>query len=820
MTLILLGCGKQPWEPGTLAHLEAQYSQIERNIKRNIAQVATDPKCFKDRYTVSAIQRDIAQLLEKNKQLEPYREQRPWRGIPLQGLPAGHVDYLLASEDFLAKEIDVSHCSLAPCVFNTIYNKPQDDIAGHVALWIFLKTGYSLSGIAQVPRYDVSSLPLADFYFKDDELHKLWRAMQMAPETLFNLKPMKVFYRFPHGRVDPKMQSIAAFAHSGGWIVLLDKFSHVQSIHHELGHQYDFASKYPSQQDEFLQLSGWERKSYYDNSDQLVEQWIHQADQDGYDGFVRDYAGTAPAEDFAESLAYYRSRGMTLKSKAPQKFDYFKNKIYQKRDYTADGLKQFYSRQASQLMQAQAPEWITTCLSERADGAEGQIAFQFTAQHQLELTDHNLTSDNLRCLEIKIDQGVETLERRLSYEEPEACQILGAMEENWWHDTAHEMTPTFIGALDEIKKESDILKFRQQIAKKINSLSPFDFGELIINCHQEGDSSQQCFEHHLQRYVANAAQEYITLNAAIIADEAIRLQQQHPYATSYRITSNRVKGMLQISMSSIKSQANDLAKDCSSQRQFKAHSKRRTHYSGTNNARLLESWFLDCINANYQRALQNLIEANTKKYDISNQPFKEFAQHIYQDEFLPAMGTAVDELVEQQRDAMNAMQGRIKNMALQYFNHHPDWHLNRPHNESALDTCRKLGQKIIQDIRNQQDDILVVNFWSGLPNQLCSELALQEPQRKIFGNTPLAKDLWDTFLREWKLAKSECPRGANFVEKTANFSCASLAIIPATNRAWAKVSQQPNFKHFKDEKQAMLRALILRAKSFQQKLLE
>ena len=116
--------------------------------------------------------------------------------------------------------------------------------------------------------------------------------------------------------------------------------------------------------------------------------------------------GLIPEEDFAVSIAYYRSYATTLKSKAPQKFDYFKNKIYQGKDYTPDGLKQFYSRQVSHLIQAQAPEWIATCWSEKTAGAEGQTAFSFSAPHRSELTNHILTSGNLlRCLEIKIDRS-------------------------------------------------------------------------------------------------------------------------------------------------------------------------------------------------------------------------------------------------------------------------------------------------------------------------------------------------------------------------------------------------------------------------------
>ena len=104
--------------------------------------------------------------------------------------------------------------------------------------------------------------------------------------------------------------------------------------------------------------------------------------------------------------------------------------------------------------------------------------------------------------------------------------MLDAMGENWWHRAAHEMTPAFMAALNESKKESDILKFRQQIAKNLDPLNPFagfDLGELIINCHREDDSSPQCFEHYLQEYVTNAAQEYAALNTTTIADEAMKL---------------------------------------------------------------------------------------------------------------------------------------------------------------------------------------------------------------------------------------------------------------------------------------------------------
>ena len=107
--------------------------------KASQQEVASDrPECAKDRYSVEEIQKDIDTILAEGYQLEPYSgRQEEWRGIPLKGLPLGHVNYFLKADEVLSEDVDVSQCQTAPCVFNTIYNESPEHIYGYVPFYSF-----------------------------------------------------------------------------------------------------------------------------------------------------------------------------------------------------------------------------------------------------------------------------------------------------------------------------------------------------------------------------------------------------------------------------------------------------------------------------------------------------------------------------------------------------------------------------------------------------------------------------------------------------------------------------------------------------------
>lgn len=88
----------------------------------------------------------------------------------------------------------------------------------------------------------------------------------------------------------------------------MDKFE--QTLYHELGHGWDDAEGLLSEQDPWLQLSGWSkdwkpglRRVVIDEEGQapLKGEWCYDPNA----GFTRFYAKRNPWDDFADSFAYY-----------------------------------------------------------------------------------------------------------------------------------------------------------------------------------------------------------------------------------------------------------------------------------------------------------------------------------------------------------------------------------------------------------------------------------------------------------------------------------------------------------------------------------
>jgi hypothetical protein len=64
----------------------------------------------------------------------------------------------------------------------------------------------------------------------------------------------------------------------------------------------------------------------------LTEKWESRKDK----AFVRDYAGTHPAEDFAESTAYYMYQPQYLKTIDPDKYNFIKDKVFKGKEFVND----------------------------------------------------------------------------------------------------------------------------------------------------------------------------------------------------------------------------------------------------------------------------------------------------------------------------------------------------------------------------------------------------------------------------------------------------------------------------------------------------
>ena len=107
-------------------------------------------------------------------------------------------------------------------------------------------------------------------------------------------------------------------------------------------------------------MSGWRLETVTDPvTKQLSQQWNFDRMKDG---FVRSYAATNPAEDFAETAAYFRFSPDLAMSKSPVKSAYLSKRIFDNRVFTDAGVAQYYSDFAYKDVMGKMSQIISSCL--------------------------------------------------------------------------------------------------------------------------------------------------------------------------------------------------------------------------------------------------------------------------------------------------------------------------------------------------------------------------------------------------------------------------------------------------------------------------
>ena len=273
------------------------------------------------------------------------------KGVNLEG-SAEELKFLtkMLGENPIVKLSDYKECTTALCALTKIYNSEE---SAHRAFNLAKRSGYIIS----IEKEFNTDKGKSGQLFSLEELQKIDLAYKRLPDNYKKIKTLDRIKRMPDGYGSPDSPNAAAWARPGyhaghyhidGEIVFLDSgFSGdggwgAQVAVHELTHHLDFASSPNSyegisQSPEFLKLSGWKKKSAYVTDEKtgkrkLQEQWESSKDK----AFVRDYAGSAPGEDFAESTAYYMYQPQYLKTIDPDKYNFIKDKVFKGKEFTND----------------------------------------------------------------------------------------------------------------------------------------------------------------------------------------------------------------------------------------------------------------------------------------------------------------------------------------------------------------------------------------------------------------------------------------------------------------------------------------------------
>lgn len=487
-----------------------------------------------------------------------------WTGRELGILPAEGVDY--------------SGCATLPCLVNRVYGEAENALPGWVHYWFFLRTGYVLNAAAVYPGMDSTQVKAApkDFLFTPEELRGFWRAAQSAPRPMANLAGLSRVYRIPRGHRLPSADDSDACGrfYGGHWwdvgdhgeqidirsspgYILLDSecleiiasmntqewIGHLEGdFSHEVGHALEKSSIDGSARKvslvfdpDWSKLNGWKFDS------RLVDgRYVYQYSRDPQAEFVSDYAKTSPAEDWAESIAFYRYGAETLREKAPKKFEYLKSKVFDGVSYDRSGLKEAIESRVSKIVEARV-----TGLLERCQAAEGAPRSASASQSKAPSSGPRFFRDALpesvdACLSAAL---LSQTRDDLAREPGLGWEICGIEDEDWkpYFDFAVMQVKDRMKALaKEVpptpESAAKLTEYRNALKSKIDSRN------LWLSCW-DAEDPKRCFADALETVFRKVSEGYKdalgphieaereTLVKALSFSEAARKAQQYLLST-------------------------------------------------------------------------------------------------------------------------------------------------------------------------------------------------------------------------------------------------------------------------------------------------
>lgn len=271
------------------------------------------------------------------------------KGLKLSGSSdeINFVTKMIGEKPPVDKWADAKSCSDVLCALTKVYDSKE---AAQRALNIAKRHGY----IASIAKdfTDDTTKPIGQT-FSLAELQIIDMAYKQLPPTYKKLRSMDRLKRMPNGYSSPRSPNAAAYARPGfkssyfsteGEIVFIqsafsdDKTWGTLVAIHELSHHMDFSKSDKvsfglSEVPAFMKLSGWKKSVSYKTDDKgkkvQEEEWTHDKGKK----FVTDYAATQPAEDLADSAAYYILEPRKLKRIDPEKYNYIKNNLFGGKEY-------------------------------------------------------------------------------------------------------------------------------------------------------------------------------------------------------------------------------------------------------------------------------------------------------------------------------------------------------------------------------------------------------------------------------------------------------------------------------------------------------
>jgi hypothetical protein len=452
--LLFISCSRSKNSPYLFTHLEEK-AQSDLGVAQRAVANVDGTKCLKDVFSVDLLKAEIKELEKKFS--SGTKLSGRWKHLNFADLPIPQANFLKTYGDKIGdlnnpSAFDYSGCKDVPCLFNKIYGK-DDQVAGYVHYLWYLKMGNLLAATNNVYQsksqtkpgiYNGKTFAVSSYLYRDKELYGFWRLLMMMRGPHTNLASFTEIHRVPQGEsFDFEVEERAkgggglgetcGLAYSSGVVILQDlclglyddweNGNFYESILHEFSHQVDYdegrklRKTYRSSEQDYLDVSYFYLKEYKDESNQTVRQWEHK---EGIK-LVSSYSGTSPAENFAETVSYFRVDGSKTKSSISSDHwdfvskNYYANKSFEKKKL----MEQWITAKSSSLAQASFK-----AVSECSNSSKAYASTYFNKSDFVT----SLVPSMIHCLGAKAQEASVDLMSQIKVNDPDGCKVLTASD--------------------------------------------------------------------------------------------------------------------------------------------------------------------------------------------------------------------------------------------------------------------------------------------------------------------------------------------------------------------------------------------------------
>jgi len=695
--------------PKTLiSHFEKK-SETDKVLERAIANLGEGGKCLIDIFNVDTLESEVKEL-EQKLESSP-KSVGTWKHLDLSTLPSPQSHFLKKYGKDLGDlnnpdAFDYSSCRDVPCIYNKIYGKDKD-VAGYVHYLWYLRFGHMLAADNKIPvqksknpgEYQDKTHSFDKYLFSHKELYALWRLSHMlkAPHTTLNY--LKEVQKIPRGEnFETASAAACGLAYSSGYILLTDDCLSLssdqdmgflyQAITHELSHHIDFESGrgskkiYRSHKDDYLELAGFFMEEYVDKDGKAQRRWAHKKDIK----LVSQYAGTAPEENFAESIAFFRVEGdITKKNLTNEHYDFVSKEFYFSQSFERERIFKSWIEEYQPDILQKSFKAVIDCSKEKSSPKSVYFSPKDFS--------NPLLPQMLNCLGERALEMTQELKNKTMLYKPDGCRAHNhhSMEGKWNAFMKEALIKIFDKYVEDLKKDPAYLGRIKSFYDDLSDKTPAR--EAYVNCYGESDEPK-CFSDLIRK---RATEKALALN--LPDDQTNELIDMYASYHSYETVKDELKksyhDLVKSQIEGIRSEAKTLWKSCEGISHNDSETPSGSVFQIADG--YMVSSFYNCLNSEAPSSIKNAVRGiSVNQMKVQNA--KE--ELILFNEVKPAFLSLLTDIYKMERekeeksaaDLLSKEQGQLRSDILSSFH----WVKNVVDNQQIMSDCKKRAYELIK----------------------------------------------------------------------------------------------------------------------------